>query len=128
MSMGNKNKRPVYLNLFKLRLPVTGVVSIVHRITGLFLVLLLPPAIYLLQLSLQDREAFDGIVSWFSALPGRLIMFVILWLFLQHFFSGIRHLLQDIDIGVGKSAGRVSARLTFIASAVIAAVIGVRLL
>ncbi len=126
--MGNKNKRPVYLNLFKLRLPVTGVVSIVHRITGLFLVLLLPPAFYLLQRSLQNRDAFDGIVSWFSALPGRLIMLVVLWLFLQHFFSGVRHLLQDMDIGVGKAAGRLSARLTFIASIVVIAIIGVRLL
>jgi len=81
-----------------------------------------------LQLSLQNREAFDGIVLWLSTLPGRLVIFVILWIFLQHFFSGVRHLLQDIDVGVGKSASRLSARLTFITSAVIAAVIGVRLL
>jgi succinate dehydrogenase / fumarate reductase cytochrome b subunit len=51
----NKN-RPRFLNLWQIRLPITGVVSILHRLSGIFLVLLFPFLLYLLQLSLRSAE------------------------------------------------------------------------
>ena len=123
--MGKKNKRPVYLNLFKIRLPVTGVVSIVHRATGALLVLLLPVALYLLQRSLQDPEAFARIANSAATLPGRLVWLLIVWVFAQHFFSGVRHLLLDVDIGIERTQARRGAWLAFIAAAVVVVLAGV---
>src|SRR3989344_4485422 len=107
--MGKKNKRPVYLNLFKIRLPVTGVVSIVHRAAGAPVVLRLPGALYLLQRSVQDPEAFARIANSAATLPGRLVWLLIVWVFAQHFFSGVRHLLLDVDIGIERTQARRGA-------------------
>jgi succinate dehydrogenase / fumarate reductase, cytochrome b subunit len=122
--METVKKRPVYLNLFRIRLPVGGVASIIHRITGVFLVLLLPAAVYLLALSLESLAGFHKAISLLASVPGRIVVLVSVWLFAQHFFSGIRHLLLDIDIGVEKGAARIGAWLTFLAAGVVLVVLG----
>ena len=124
MEMDKNKNRPVYLNLFQIRLPVGGVASILHRITGALLVLLLPFAIYMLQRSLQDPAAFADIVERLGTPFGRFLLLVSVWIFSQHFFSGVRHLLQDIDIGLEKAAARRGAWLTFVGSGLVVLVTG----
>ena len=123
--MGKNKKRPVYLNLFMIRLPVGGIVSILHRATGAFLVLLLPAALYVLQRSLHDPEAYASIAASAATPLGRVVVLVILWVFAQHFFSGVRHLLLDIGIGDSKPAARRSAWLVFAAALAVVALTGV---
>lgn len=124
MEMDKNKNRPVYLNLFLIRLPVSGVASILHRVTGAMLVLLLPYAIYMLQRSLQDPVAFADMVARLGTPFGRFILLVSVWIFSQHFFSGVRHLLQDIDIGLEKTAARRGAWLTFVGSGLVVIVAG----
>lgn len=119
----NKNKRPVFLNLFQIRLPVTGVVSIVHRATGVLLVLAIPFFLYALQRSIEDEQAFAAARAWLAS-GNRAVALGLLWLVAQHFFSGVRHLLLDLDIGIGLSAARASAWGAFIAAAAVVAVVG----
>jgi succinate dehydrogenase / fumarate reductase, cytochrome b subunit len=126
MVMGNNKKRPVYLNLVKLRLPVTGVVSIIHRITGVLLVLLFPAAMYLLQRSLQSEGAYTAMITWLSGPASKVLLLAISWFFLQHFFSGVRHLFLDIDIGIDSVSARRTAWLTLILSAAIVIALGMR--
>lgn len=116
--MEHISKRPVYLNLLKIRLPIGGVVSILHRITGVFLVLLLPLAIYLLQQSLHSAVTFEETVRLLGSLPGRTLVLIVVWMFVQHLYSGIRHLLLDIEVGIEKASARSSAWLTLVASIV----------
>ncbi|MDH3309593.1 MAG: succinate dehydrogenase, cytochrome b556 subunit [Gammaproteobacteria bacterium] len=123
--MANKKKRPVYLNLVKIRLPVGGVLSILHRITGAILVLLLPFALYIFDRSLQDPSAFAEIASRFSSLEGRMVILIMVWAFAQHFMSGIRHLLLDVGIGDSKSSARRNAWLAFAASGAVVIFTGV---
>lgn len=122
--MEHISKRPVYLNLFKIRLPIGGVVSILHRVTGVFLVLLLPPAIYLLQRSLQDAATFEQTVRILGSLPGRALLLIITWMFVEHLYSGIRHLLLDIDVGIERTTARRTAWLTLIVSIVTVLLMG----
>jgi len=124
MEMDKNKNRPVYLNLFQIRLPVGGVMSILHRITGAVLVLLLPFAIYMLQRSLQDPERFADIVVQLGTPIGRSILLAVVWVFAQHFFSGVRHLLQDVGIGLEITAARRGAWLTFIGSGLVVVVAG----
>jgi succinate dehydrogenase / fumarate reductase, cytochrome b subunit len=123
--MTKKQNRPVYLNLVKIRLPVGGVLSILHRLTGAVLVLLLPFALYILDRSLQDSTAFADISTRVNSLEGRIVILIIVWAFTQHFMSGIRHLLLDIGIGDSNSAARLNAWLAFAATGAIVITTGV---
>ena len=123
--MPKKQKRPVYLNLVKIRLPVGGVLSILHRITGAMLVLMLPLALYLFDRSLQDPTAFAEIAGHFKSLEGRVALLIMVWAFAQHFMSGIRHLLLDIGIGDSGPAARLNAWLAFAATGVVVILTGV---
>lgn len=123
--MGDKNNRPVFLNLLQIRLPIGGVVSILHRGTGIVLTLLTPLFLYMLHSSLYDPQAFARYVTYFSSPLGRFNALLTLWLFLQHLLSGVRHLLLDLDIGIGRADARRSAWMTLVLSLAIVVAVGV---
>ncbi|HEX9812437.1 MAG TPA: succinate dehydrogenase, cytochrome b556 subunit [Burkholderiales bacterium] len=114
--MQQRTKRPVYLNLFLIRLPIGGVVSILHRITGALLVVLTVFFLWALQASLASPARFGEIQSLLSAGLGRMVVLLALWILIQHLYSGVRHLLIDVDIGVERTSARRSAGLTLVAS------------
>jgi succinate dehydrogenase / fumarate reductase cytochrome b subunit len=101
-------QRPFFLNLLVIRLPVGGVVSIMHRASGVFLSLAIPCLLYSLMLSLRSPEDFTLLRHFFSGGLGRVIAVMATWVFLHHFLAGLRHL--GLDIGKGESRER--ARLT----------------
>jgi succinate dehydrogenase cytochrome b subunit len=120
-------KRPVNLNLLQLtlQLPIGGVVSIIHRATGALLVLLIPYALYLLQSSLESPMRFEQVRASLAGGVGRIALLLALWVLIQHFYSGLRHLFMDIDVGVELAAARRSAWLTLAASVITVALLGV---
>ena len=126
--MAINNKRPVFLNLFVIRLPVAGVSSILHRITGVLLVACLPFFLYALQHSLRDAEGFVQVMQRLQSLPGRLLLLVFIAIFAQHFATGIRHLFLSIGIGMGPVTAGRSAWLTFLFTVVVTLVAGMQLL
>jgi succinate dehydrogenase / fumarate reductase cytochrome b subunit len=101
--------RPKFLTLTEIRLPLAGFVSILHRVSGAGLFLLLPWLIYLLQLSLASPESFEHFKSYAAHPLVRLILFGLCWAFLHHFCAGIRFLLLDIHVGIEKEQARASA-------------------
>lgn len=119
MSINNKNTmvkpahRPVFLDLFHIRLPITGMVSIIHRLSGVLLVLLTPAAIYLFDRSLSDPAFFAWIEVQLDYWWVRMALLIIAAFFAQHFFSGMRHLILDIDWAVDKRRARFTAWMTF---------------
>ncbi len=110
--------RPVYLNLLKIRLPLTGMVSFAHRITGILLFLALPFAAYLLDLSIESEQSFAKAQEILNQPLMLVVQILLLWSIAHHFFAGIRFLLIDADIGVEKSQARLGAWLVLIAEAV----------
>ena len=104
--MGNNNKRRIYLNLLQIRLPLTGVVSILHRVSGALLTLCLPFSLYYLQLSLSGESGFRDAISLLDAWPVRLLILLLVWAFVHPLFAGVRHLLQDLDLGITRAGGR----------------------
>ena len=114
--MLTKKARPKHLNLLKIRLPVTGVVSIIHRITGVILFLSLPFFIFLLALSLRNAETFQQAVDYLNCGLVKLVAAIFVYAMMHHFFAGIRYLLIDLDIGLSLKAARTSAWLVFVLS------------
>lgn len=120
--------RPKFLNLMEIRLPVPGFASILHRVSGAGLFLMLPLLIWLLQLSLASPESFQTFQAVAAHPLVKLILLGLLWAFLHHFCMGIRILLIDIHIGVEKAKARQSAWAVLGVSLALTAVLGLKLL
>ena len=122
-------QRPKYLALHEIRLPLAGFASILHRVSGAGLFLMLPLLIWLLQLSLGSTAES---AAMFSAVTGnllvKLILLGLLWAFLHHFCMGIRILLLDIHIGVEKQQAHASAVAVMVVSLALTLVFGLKLL
>lgn len=125
--MAVNDSRPFFLNLLKIRLPLPGFVSFLHRVSGVFMFLAIPFMMYLLDLSLRGPMGFEQAGELLSHPLIILCMLVLLWSLLHHLFAGIRFLFIDFEIGVDKQPARRSAWLVFAAEAVvfIAIVLGV---
>jgi len=121
------SSRPRYLNLFQIKLPVAGFASILHRISGVGLFLMLPFLICLLELSLGSRESFEKLQVIVSHPLAKLLLIGLLWAFLHHFFMGIRILLIDIHVGVDKAVAHLSAKAVFAVSLTLTAILGAML-
>lgn len=115
--MQNNKKRPEYRNLFAIHLPITGLISILHRVTGVLWVLLLPLSLALLQRSVENEVGYAQVRALLGSVPAQLALLLALWLFVQHLFSGVRHLFLDLGVGVSLSSARKSAAWAFLASA-----------
>jgi succinate dehydrogenase / fumarate reductase, cytochrome b subunit len=110
-----EDNRPVFLNLFQIRLPLPGIVSLAHRVSGVVLVLAMPLVLYLLMLSLRAPDDFRSVLSLLHSPQFAIILFCVLWSFWHHLFSGIRFLLLDVDIGLGRMVSRQSAVVVLVA-------------
>ncbi len=101
--------RPVFLNLTQIQLPVGALTSILHRITGVFLAAGVPFAVYLLDLSLRNQQAFERVTGLFGHLAFKAAMVFLVWALAHHILAGIRHMLTDINVGSTLHSGRRSA-------------------
>jgi succinate dehydrogenase cytochrome b subunit len=122
-----KKRRPLWYNLSPLNLPVPGLVSIFHRVSGVLLFLGLIAFLYLLDLSLASDGGYARAGEILGSPIAKMLVIVSVWAFLHHLCAGVRHLFLDIDVGVSLHAARRSAFAVFIVSLAMAALIGVRL-
>jgi succinate dehydrogenase / fumarate reductase cytochrome b subunit len=118
----NKRDAPVFLNLLQIRLPVTAIASILHRLSGLLLLLVLPLFIYALQESLRGPESFAALAEQLDALPVKVILAILIWGLCHHLLAGLRFLLLDAEVGIERQQARNNAWLVNVL-AVIAAII-----
>ena len=114
MSDTASKSRPQYSNihvtqLMHYRLPLAGVVSILHRISGALMFLLLPFVLYLLEQSLSSDAAFASMKSFVAHPLAKLIILALSWAYLHHFLAGIRHLFMDMHYLLSKDGSRNSA-------------------
>ena len=127
-----KKERPQFTNihvtqLSNYRLPLAGVVSILHRISGFAMFALLPFALYLLQESLTSETTYKALAGFFEAPLVKLVALGLIWAYLQHFCAGIRHLVMDMHIGLNKDSARKSATAVLVVSLALTALIAYKL-
>ncbi len=124
---GSVKERPKHLNLFEIKLPLPGWMSILHRISGAGLFLMLPLLIWLLGLSLRSPESFETFNATVNHPIVKLILLGLLWAYLHHFCMGIRILLIDIHVGVEKARARASALAVLVVSLALTVILGAKL-
>jgi succinate dehydrogenase / fumarate reductase cytochrome b subunit len=134
-------KRPEFRNISALsdlpsyRLPVAGVVSILHRVSGVLMFVLMPFIIWMFDKSLSSEISFAkfraAFVSGLGIFPGwfiKLVALALIWAYLHHFIAGLRHLWMDVNhAAVSKEFGAKSAVFTLTASGLLTAILGLKL-
>ena len=90
------NKRPKNLNLFTIRLPVNALVSILHRVSGCLLFMLLPLTLWIVTQTLYSPQSYATLLAYLHSGSMRALGVVIAWAFFHHLFAGIRHLVMDM--------------------------------
>ena len=132
--------RPEFRNIHLLqdvrtyRLPAAGVVSILHRVSGLLMILLLPLVVWLFDNSLSSEISYESFTSAFSAglgfVPGwfvKLVVLALIWGYLHHLIAGVRHLYMDATHKVSKEFGASSAKTVLVLSIGLTLVLGAKL-
>ena len=116
------------------RLPLAGVVSILHRASGAIMMALLPLVIWLFDTSVTSEVSFETFRAAFTAgigfVPGwmlKLVVLALIWSYLHHFMAGVRHLWMDATHSVTKEFGRVSAVATLAGSLLLTVALGAKL-
>lgn len=112
--MIKNNKNPVYLDLFKIKMPANAIVSFGHRVSGVFLALATPLFIYLFGLSLASAEGYATAISFFTGFMGTIILLFVSWFLIHHLLAGIRFLFVDINIGVTRKGSQASAKTVMV--------------
>ncbi|SER68476.1 succinate dehydrogenase, cytochrome b556 subunit [Giesbergeria anulus] len=134
-------KRPEFRNINAItdlpsyRLPAAGIVSILHRISGVIMFLLLPFILWMFDMSVSSEISFAGFTSAFSAglgfVPGwfiKLVTLALIWAYLHHFCAGVRHLRMDMNHdSVTKESGKSSAVVTLTISVALTLILGAKL-
>jgi succinate dehydrogenase / fumarate reductase cytochrome b subunit len=127
-----KQGRPQFRNIHvtqivKYRLPASGKVSILHRISGAGIFLLLPFLLYVFQLSILSEDSFNYFKGFLEHPLAKLIMLGAIWSYFTHFCAGVRHLVMDTHIGLEKNQAHGSATAVLVISTVLTIVAGLKL-
>lgn len=117
------------------RLPPAGVVSILHRVSGIVMFILMPFIIWMFDKSISSELSFAKFTGAFNqglgVAPGwfvKLVVLALIWAYLHHFIAGLRHLWMDVShAAVTKEAGKTSALVTLALSIGLTVVLGLKL-
>jgi succinate dehydrogenase / fumarate reductase, cytochrome b subunit len=116
------------------RLPPAGIVSILHRVSGVLMFLLMPFIIWMFDASVTSEVSYGAFKSAFAAgvgfLPGwflKLIVLALIWAYLHHLIAGVRHLWMDATHAVTKEFGHLSALVTLALSVLLTLALGFKL-
>ena len=133
-------KRPEFRNINAIsdlpsyRLPAAGWVSILHRVSGALMFLLMPFIIWMFDASITSEISFASFAAAFNVgigfIPGwfmKLVALAIIWAYLHHFIAGIRHLYMDAFHAVTKEFGKSSAVATLVLSLGLTVVLAAKL-
>lgn len=119
--------RPKHLNLMQIRLPLPAFVSILHRVSGAVLFLMLPLLLCLLGSSLESPQSFMAFKNWVGNPLAKIVLIGVLWAYLHHLCAGIRHLALDMHWGMEYDSARLTSYIVLGVSLLLTAFIGVTL-
>lgn len=119
--------RPKHLALHKIKLPLPGVVSILHRISGAVLFVALPLLLFILDQSLRSIETYTNLTEVLSHPILKLTLLGLMWAFLHHFCAGLRYLAIDLHLLSHISVARSSSKWVMLMSLSLTTVLGVKL-
>lgn len=122
-----RTARPIHLDLLRIHLPLTGWVSILHRVSGALLFLALPLGVWALSVSLSGEAGFRRLAECAAGTPAKLLLVGMSWAFSHHLFAGLRHLALDAHYGTALAQARRSSLAVLAASGAVTLLVAWRL-
>lgn len=107
-------RRPIYLDLTRIYMPVTAIVSILHRLSGVLLFAALPLLLAGLQALVASQQSYEALVAWLQRPWMKLLLVFLAFLFAVHLAAGTRHLFLDIGVGLRRATARRGAGLVLL--------------
>jgi succinate dehydrogenase / fumarate reductase, cytochrome b subunit len=139
LDTSSRVKRPEFRNINAFtdlpgyRLPLAGMVSILHRLSGALMFVLLPFIIWMFDVSVSSEISFVKFKNAFGVglgpVPGwcmKLVALALIWAYLHHLVAGLRHLWMDINHAVSKEFGKSSAAVTLALTVGLTLVLGTK--
>lgn len=120
-------KRPKHLALHLIKLPLPGIVSILHRVSGLLLFCALPLLLLMLQYSLRSIETYTQLTEVLRLPLIKLMLIGLMWAFLHHFCAGLRYLAVDLHRVRDLAQARSSSKVVMVVSLALTVYLGVKL-
>jgi succinate dehydrogenase / fumarate reductase cytochrome b subunit len=120
-----KSQRPVNLDLRTIKLPITGVTSFLHRVSGIILFLGLGIMLYALGKSLGSEEGYVEVKACLTSPLAKFVAWGLLSALLYHLVAGVRHLIMDMGIGETLEGGRLGSKIIIAVSVVLIVLAGV---
>jgi succinate dehydrogenase cytochrome b subunit len=120
-------KRPKHLALHLIKLPLPGIVSILHRVSGLLLFVALPFLLLMLQYSVASIETYTQLMDILANPLLKLLLLGLLWAFMHHFCAGLRYLAIDAHLVRDLAQARNSSKIVMAASLILTILVGVKL-
>lgn len=127
MTPSMQKTRPKFLAIHQIRLPLPGIVSILHRVSGVGMFLCLPLLLWLLDNSLYSQSSFTGFQSFIAHPLVKILLLGLIWAFLHHLCAGIRFIALDLHYGTELQKARSSSTLVLVVSLVLTVILGVKL-
>ena len=118
-------KRPVNLDIATIKLPITAYVSILHRVSGVFLFAGVAVLLWMLDASLDSQEGFNSIGELAASPVCQFVLWVVLAGLAYHMVLGIRHLIMDFGIGESLKGGQAGAKIALAIAIVLIVLAGV---
>lgn len=117
------NKQPKNLNLLTIRFPIPAIVSIMHRMSGVVIFLLMPFITFGFSISLMSQQGFNDVMSFFDLWPVKTLGVLLIWGIFHHFIAGCRHLLLDMEIGNDLIIARLTSKTVLVLSFILTALV-----
>ena len=120
-----KKVRPVNLNLFTISFPITAIISILHRVSGVLLFLFVPLIVWALQASLSSPDSFAAVQEIFTLDVVKFLIWFCLSGLIYHMLAGIRHFIMNFGFLESLSAMRLTAKIVLVLSVVLSLIVGI---
>ena len=110
------DRRPLFLNLFQLHFPITAIISILHRISGLFVFLMVPALLWVWQQSLSSESGFQKWQQCFEHPAMKTGVTLFLLALAYHLLAGLRHLMMDCGWAETKKTAKITSFVVLFAT------------
>lgn len=120
-----KNQRPVNLELSKFKFPLAAIVSILHRISGIFTFAGVAVLLWLLDASLASEESFEALQQTLTQPLWQVMIWLVLAALGYHLVAGIRHMFMDMGLGESLNGGRIGAQMVLVGALILMVLAGV---